>query len=74
MHDRTINLDGQVSPRALEARLAGRTQAYVLETEVRLLVEWVGPERRLETSAFRDRFAPLVADREGNVIVLVPTD
>jgi hypothetical protein len=69
-HDRTINLDGKVNPRALEARLAGRTQEYVLETRIQYLVDWVGIESWLDLPAFRDRFELLVGDPDRNLVVL----
>ena len=43
-HDRTINLDGKVNPRALRARIErGQVMSYVLdETPINYLVDWVG--------------------------------
>ncbi len=69
-HDRTINLDGKVNPRALEARLAGRTQAYVIETPIEYLVDWVGIETWLEIPSLHDRFSLRTIDRERNLVVL----
>lgn len=70
-HDRTINLDGKVNPRALEARLAGRTQEYVLETEIQYLADWAGGiDTWLEIPAFRGRFELVVSDPERNLAVL----
>lgn len=70
-HDRTINLDGKVNPRALEARLAGRTQEYVLETEIEYLADWAGGiETWLAIPAFQGRFALVVSDPDRNLAVL----
>jgi hypothetical protein len=43
-HDRTINLDGKVNPKALRARLErGQVMSYVLEeTPINYLVDWAG--------------------------------
>jgi hypothetical protein len=39
-HDRTINLDGKLNPRALLATRAGRHEAYVLESPVQFVIDW----------------------------------
>ena len=68
-HDRTINLDGKVNPEALRARLAGRTQEYVLASPIEYLTDWVGIETWLHGTALEGRFEPRVLDRERNLAV-----
>jgi hypothetical protein len=69
-HDRTLNLDGKVNPYALKARLAGRTQEYVLESPIEYLTDWVGIETWLRGTALEGRFALRVSDPERNLVVL----
>jgi len=68
-HDRTINLDGKVNPDALRARLAGRTQEYVLASPIEYLTDWVGIETWLHGTALEGRFERRVLDRERNLAV-----
>ena len=69
-HDRTLNLDGKVNPRALEARLAGRTQEYVLETPTQYLVDWTGIAAWAEGTALEGRFELIELDAQRNLAVL----
>jgi hypothetical protein len=75
-HDRTINLDGKVNPDALKARLAHRTQEYVLESPIQYLADWVGIETWLRGSALEGHFVLFLLDPERNLVVLsrVSTD
>jgi hypothetical protein len=69
-HDRTLNLDGKVNPRALEARLAGRTQEYVLETPAQYLVDWTGIAAWAKGTALEGRFEIVELDAQRNLAVL----
>jgi hypothetical protein len=69
-HDRTLNLDGKVNPRALEARLAGRTQDYVLESPVQYLVDWTGIASWAKGTSLEGRFEVIELDAERNLAVL----
>lgn len=69
-HDRTLNLDGKVNPRALEAKLAGRTQEYVLETPAQYLVDWTGIADWAKGTALEGRFEIVVLDAQRNLAVL----
>jgi len=69
-HDRTLNLDGKVNPDALKARLAHRTQEYVLESPVAFVADWVGIETWLKGTALEGHFEQLVFDPERNLVVL----
>ena len=69
-HDRTLNLDGKVNPRALEARLAGRTQEYVLESPVEYLVDWTGIAAWAKGTALEGRFEIIELDAQRNLAVL----
>ena len=83
-HDRTINLDGKVNPRALEARAAGRLIEYIVcDTEITYLADWYGLTRWMDrpasipeqqgSFALRDAFAYLVKDSSKNLVVLKRT-
>ncbi len=41
-HDRTINLDGKVNPKALDARKKNSVIRYVIEGKINYLADWVG--------------------------------
>jgi hypothetical protein len=83
-HDRTINLDGKVNPRALQARTDRRLIEYIVcDTEITYLADWYGlsrwmdrPETIPEQSegfALRDSFMYLVKDSSRNLVVLKRT-
>jgi hypothetical protein len=69
-HDRTYNLDGKVSPAALEARLDDRIFEYVLERPTRYLVDWVGIASWLDDDLMAQHFELIVVDAESNLAVL----
>ena len=69
-HDRTINLDGKVNPDALAARLAGRTQAYVVDSPIQYVADWAGIAAWAETPPMRGSFELLVNDEAHNLAVL----
>jgi hypothetical protein len=69
-HDRTLNLDGKVNPDALKARLAHRTQEYVLESPIQYLADWVGIETWLHSTALEGHFEQRILDRERNLSVV----
>ena len=70
-HDRTVNLDGKVNPEALEAALARRIPAYVLEKDLRYLADWKGLASWIEDyPEIRDNFDLVVHDAEQNLAVL----
>lgn len=69
-HDRTINLDGKVNPQALAARLARRTQAYVVDLPVAYVVDWAGLASWIELEPMDRHFELVVHDRARNVAVL----
>ena len=69
-HDRTLNLDGKVNPDALKARMAHRTQEYVLDSPIQYLTDWVGIESWLHGTALEGRFEQLVFDPQQNLVVL----
>ena len=72
-HDRTYNLDGKVSPPALEARLQSRIFDYVLERPVKYIVDWVGIERWAEDERMAPHFRVLLVDEKRNLAVLART-
>jgi hypothetical protein len=69
-HDRTYNLDGKVSPDALEARLDDRIFEYVLERPTRYLVDWVGIASWLDDERLAQHFELMVVDERSNLAVL----
>ena len=69
-HDRTINLDGKVNPEALRARFEGRIPAYVLEKDVRYLVDWAGIAGWKDLPALAPHFELVVDDPVLNLAVL----
>jgi hypothetical protein len=72
-HDRTINLDGKVNPRALEARrTVGHVLYYVVDSEIDYIADWVGVSdwvNRPQTE-FSDAFELIVEDHRNNLAVL----
>jgi hypothetical protein len=74
-HDRTINLDGKVNPKALRARIeSGGVFGYVLEeTPINYLVDWVGIAGWASTASapqFGQAFEVVVDDKAANLGVL----
>jgi hypothetical protein len=69
-HDRTYNLDGKVSPPALEARLNRRTFEYILERPIQYLTDWAGIASWLEDPQFSQHFELLLLDEQGDLAVL----
>ncbi len=74
-HDRTINLDGKVNPKALRARIeSGGVFGYVLdETPINYLVDWVGIASWASTASaprFGQAFEVVVDDKAANLGVL----
>ena len=74
-HDRTYNLDGKVSPEALEAVEARRIPAYVVDKDIQHLVDWVGIEDWHDRyPEIRDHFRVAIVDRDSNLAVLSRID
>ena len=74
-HDRTLNLDGKVNPRALRAVVeTGQVMTYVLdETPIEVLADWSGLAGWVSTTAeprFGKAFELIVDDKPGNLAVL----
>ena len=74
-HDRTINLDGKVNPRALRARIErGGVLSYVQdETPINYLVDWVGIagwSSMASEPRFGQAFEVVVNDKAANLGVL----
>src|SRR6185295_16818658 len=71
-HDRTINLDGKVNPKALRARMErGQVMSYILdETPINYLADWVGIAgwaTAEDEPRFREAFELLVDDKAANL-------
>lgn len=69
-HDRALNLDGKVSPIALEALLKGRIPYYVVDSPIQYLADWVGIAGWATIPPIRDHFDLIVKDEEANLAVL----
>jgi hypothetical protein len=73
-HDRTINLDGKVNPRALQAiKQEGNVFNYVLGSKINYLADWAaiaGWAQRKESPQFRQQFEIVVNDEQANLGVL----
>jgi len=69
-HDRTLNLDGKVDPRSLEAKLADRLPQYTVETDAEYLADWAGLRDWLEEPEIAAHFELIVHDEEANLAVL----
>ena len=69
-HDKTYNLDGKVSPPALEARLEDRIFDYVLERPIRYLIDWAGIAGWVEDERMAPHFELVLVDQERNLAVL----
>ena len=69
-HDRAYNLDGKVSPPALEARLHGRIFEYVIERPILYLTDWAGIASWAEDERMAEHFELLVEDKGRDLGVL----
>jgi Dolichyl-phosphate-mannose-protein mannosyltransferase len=69
-HDRTINLDGNVNPAALQARLDGRIGEYMVESRSEYLVDGIGLRDYYRLPVIREHFELLVEDWKGNLAVM----
>ena len=69
-HDRTLNLDGKVSPPALHAKLQGRTQEYVVASPILYLADWSGIAGWIDIPSIRDNFELIVDDQQKNLAVM----
>ena len=69
-HDRTYNLDGKVSPLALEARAEDRIFEYLLDRPTMYLVDWVGIATWLEDPRLSRHFELFLLDEDQNLAVL----
>ena len=73
-HDRTINLDGKVDPRAYEALVAGRLDEYVLDSRhegaaIEYLVGWTEMSAWVEDLGLDAHFDVVVDDPARNLLV-----
>ena len=69
-HDRTINLDGKVNPRALAARREDAIPAYVAASRIDYLVDWAGIATWHDKAELSSTFELVVEDRARNLGVL----
>ena len=69
-HDRTYNLDGKVSPPALQARLEGRIFEYVLARPTQYLVDWAGLATWADDERLGSHFELLLVDEQRDLAVL----
>ena len=80
-HDRTINLDGKVNPRALQARRDSRLFHYIVDdTPIDYIADWYGLARWVDhpetvreerdVDLVKRRFKVIVRDSERNLVVL----
>lgn len=69
-HDRTYNLDGKVSPAALEARLEDRIYEYVLERPIQYIVDWAGIAIWVDDEPMAQHFEVVIADNQNGLAVL----
>ena len=75
-HDRTVNLDGKVNPKALEAKQRdGHVLGYVVDSEIDYLVDWVGIGNWIRSengreSGFSAEFELLLKDSRKNLAAL----
>jgi len=69
-HDRTFNLDGKVSPPALQARLERRTLEYVVASPIQYLADWTGIASWITLHPISDHFELIVDDQQRNLAVL----
>jgi hypothetical protein len=70
-HARTINLDGKVNPRALQARTLGRFPGYVIHSPIEWLVDWPSILRQLtKWPVVQKEFEVIVDDPSRRLLVL----
>jgi hypothetical protein len=69
-HDKSYNLDGKVSPPALEARLNDEIFQYVLDRPIQYLVDWAGIASWADDSRMAPHFEVVLADEQRNLAVL----
>jgi hypothetical protein len=70
-HDKTINLDGKVNPKAYEALVESRIADYVVDdTRVMFLADWTGILDWRTMPRIDESFEVVVADYENNLGVL----
>jgi hypothetical protein len=71
-HDKTINFDGKVDPRALQARLADRHHEFIVNSPVQAIVDWTYINSLLSRGPLiSEAFYPLLVDKEQNISVLI---
>lgn len=71
-HDRSINFDGKVDPRALEARLADRHHEFIVSSDAQAIVDWARTIALLEDgNIISGAFYPALVDPKQNLSVLV---
>jgi len=69
-HDRTLNLDGKVSPIALEYRRRDEIPLYVVESEIDYLVDWAGIASWMGKPPLGEHFELLLEDQDRDLAVL----
>lgn len=69
-HARTYNLDGKVSPEALERKLQREIPQYVVEKEIEYLPDWIGIRSWMDEPVVAANFEVLVYDEAINLCVL----
>jgi hypothetical protein len=69
-HDRTLNLDGKVSPLALEANLKGTVFEYIIASPIQYLADWAGIASWSEQAPLSKHFELIVDDQKANLAVL----
>jgi hypothetical protein len=71
-HDRTLNFDGKVDPRALDAILADEHHQYIVKSDAQALIDWAGAVTFVEDGDVMKRaFAVREVDLQNNLAVLV---
>lgn len=70
-HARTINLDGKVNPRALEARVSGRLPGYVVQSRIDWLVDWPPILRRLTRGPIMQREFEVVLEEPSRRLLVL---
>lgn len=71
-HPRTLNFDGKVDPRALDAKLENRLHNYIVGSDVQAIVDWAGVVTLARDGhIISDAFRVKVEDKKRNLAVLV---
>lgn len=70
-HDRTLNLDGKVDPRALEAQLRGAQLEYVVASPLIALVDWYGVGGWMNSKIIASNFSLMESDKKRDLSVMV---